>query len=284
MTATNTTGHALTMDARHRYTCDCPLCDGKVYRSVTTILNKAVPKDLSWWGMTTGAAGARQLVERGYDLADMTTEEVVDALKAEKLTVRDTMGAAADRGTAVHKALEDYATNQTIPRVADFPEAQRGYVRGLAKFFLTYSPTLLATEVQVVSVEHSYAGTFDLECLVAGRVEDDGKRTVFTPDPVASTFTLVDLKTSRWVYPTSHFAQLEAYEGARVENGRPATQARAVLWVNSEGSMRLVPSTFTFGDFLTLKQSAEVVGRGDREGAALKRVLRDEVLTTPPPT
>lgn len=275
MSATTTGGHTLMMDARHRYTCSCPLCDGKVYRSVTTILNKAVPKDLSWWGMTTGAQGARELVARGYDLAGMSDTELADALKAEKLTVRDTMGAAADRGTAVHKALEDYATEGTVPNVAEFPEAQRGYVRGLAKFFLTYSPVLLATEVQVLSVEHSFAGTFDLEALVAGRVEENAKgRVVFTPDPDAQTFTLVDLKTSKWVYPASHFAQLEGYEAARVENGRPPTDARAVLWVTAEGHMELVPSTFTAADFLALKASAEVVERGDREGGVLRRAAR----------
>lgn len=266
--------HVLSMDPRHRYTCSCGSCNGKVYRSVTTILGKAVPKDLSWWGMTIGADGARELARRGYDITSMSGTAVVDAIKAEKLTVRDQMSRAADRGTAVHKALEDYATHGTVPMADDFPDSQRGYVRGLAKFFTTYNPELLATEVQVVSVKHEYAGTFDLEARIAGRVEQGKGRMVFTPDPEASTFTLVDLKTSKWVYPASHFAQLEAYEAARVENGRPPTDARAVLWVTTDGYMELVPSTFTVEDFLALRVSAEVVERGDREGRVLRRSVK----------
>jgi len=249
-------------------------CVGKVYRSVTTILGKSVPKDLSWWGMTTGAKAVTTLIDRGYEVGEMDETAVVDAIKAEKLTVRDSMGNAAERGTSVHKALEDYGNDGTLPNLADFPESSRGYVKGLARFFQIFQPEIVASEVQVVSVEHEYAGTYDFEAKLAGKVVQDKGVSHFTPDPDASTFTLGDLKTSRWVYPTSHFAQLEAYEGARVENGREPTEARAVLHVTATGGMALVPSTFTFDDFLVLKRSAEVVDRGDKEGRALRKVAK----------
>jgi hypothetical protein len=97
-----------------------------------------------------------------------------------------------------------------------------------------------------MSVKHGYAGTFDLLCNIAGRSY------------------LVDLKTSKWIYPSQHFTQLEAYEGARLEMGEPPTDVRAVLWVNAAGGMELVESTATFEDFLALKASADVLGRLDK--------------------
>lgn len=270
MAASSTSGHELKMDRWHRYECiseDHPQCAGVVYRSVTTILGRAVPKDLSWWGMTIGAEAVQTLLERDYDIAAMSPVEVVDAIKAEKLTVRDRMGQAATRGTSIHQALEDYGTTGKLPTLTDFPASDRGYVRGLARFFMEYQPEIVASEVQVVSVEHEFAGTYDFEANIHGKVTG----TTFTPDPAASTFTLGDLKTSRFIYPTSHFPQIEAYEYARIENGRTPTDVRAVLHVTATGGMSLVPSTFTFEDFLILKASSEVVRRGDSEGAKLKR-------------
>ena len=283
-------GHTLEMDARHRYQCvnvehKGQPCEGVIFKSVTTILGKAVPKNLAWYGQTRGVAGVKGLLRipkydvkamkpgeiaracedegistvRGaphsypakltrilkYDISTMTPDAITDALKHEHLTVNDHRDQAAARGTGIHKALEDYAAQGIVPAASTFPERDRGYVRGLAKFITTYKPEFDATEVRVLSVEHAYAGTFDLLARIEGRSY------------------LIDLKTSRWIYPASHFPQLEAYEGARVEAGDDATDVRAVLWVNAEGDMALVESTASFDDFLALKASAEVIGRLD---------------------
>jgi hypothetical protein len=242
--------HTLTMDSKHRYTCACAGCNGKVYRSVTTILGQSVPKDFgvaAWYGQTIGVAGTLTLLERDFNLKGLDPQHVVKLLTTNRLTVNHTKQKAADRGTAVHAALEAYATEGTIPTPSHFPEADRGYVRGLAKFITEHKPEFVASEVQVLSTEHSYAGTFDLLAWITF----NGERR----------FSLLDLKTSKWVYPTSHFPQLEAYEGARVEAGETPTDLRAVLWITAEGRMEVVPSTATFDDFLALRRSAEVLQR-----------------------
>lgn len=284
--------HTLEMDARHRYKCvnsehKGQPCEGVIFESVTTILSKAVPKNLAWHGQTRGVIGvkgltripkynvqhmkpgeiAAALVDEGilpvcepvtpaarvklstipkYDIAKMSPDAITAALKRERMTVNDHRDEAAAGGTAVHKALEDYAEKGIIPNASSVPESKRGSIRGLAKFIVEYRPEFLATEVKVLSVAHRYAGTFDLLARI------DGKRY------------LIDLKTSKWVYPSSHFPQLEAYEGARLEAGEEPTDVRAVLWVNSDGDMQLVPSTASFDDFLALRASAEVIGRLDR--------------------
>lgn len=278
--STTRDGHVLERDRYHRYKCVAPdhagaPCDGVVFRSVTTILGKAVPKGgLDWHGQNIGIQGCHTLASSGYDLTAHTPWEIGQEFKTRKLTVRDHMMRAADRGTAVHKGLEDYFDHGRMPVLADYPREHHGFVRGLAKFFTTYRPELVASEVQVLSVEHGFAGTFDLEAHIQARVEDVKGRLLLVPDTSSRLFILGDLKTSKYVYPTSHFAQLEAYEHARVENGRQPTEARAVLHVTADGFMQLVPSDFSFDDFLRLKASAEVVERGDRLGEALKREQR----------
>lgn len=307
--------HILEMDSRHRYWCVNPEhkgqpCDGVIFRSVTTILNKAVPKDLSWHGQTRGVIGVKGLlripkynvramkpseivsasrdegfIESGhaaspahrvklsavpkYNIAKMRPDEITDALKRERLTVNDHRDEAAVGGTAVHKALEDYINRGTIPSVMDVPEAKRASMRGLARFIMEYRPEFVASEVRVLSIEHAFAGTFDFLARIRMRIalERVGRteRVILAPDPtVEPMFVLGDMKNSKWVYPTSHFPQLEAYEGARLEAGDTPTDVRAVLWVNGDGDMEFVPSTSSFADFLALKASAEVIQRLDK--------------------
>lgn len=269
--------HVLEMSPDHKYRCACPDCEGKVYSSVTTILGKAVPKDLSWWGMMIGAAGVRKLLKLGRDVATMSDEAVIGALKDQSLTVNHVRDARAAGGTALHDALEAYATDGTIPLAGNFPEHERGRVRGLAAFITTYEPEFLKVEQRVVSPTHAYAGTYDFVAIIKAELvsETRGKGRwarevlVFRPSTTAVLLILGDLKTSKWVYPASHFAQIEAYEAARVEAGEDPTEARAVLHVTKDGGMELVPATFReedgtlrlarFDDFLPLLQSSRAI-------------------------
>lgn len=257
--------HTLQMDSRHRYRCVTPdhvtePCHGVVFQSVTTILGNSVPKNLAWHGQTRGVIGVKGLMRKQYDVARMSVPDITDALKREKLTVNHHRDEAAGGGTIVHKALEDYAEKGALPIASAVPENKRGSIQGLAKFIVEYRPEIVAAEVRTLSVKHGYAGTFDLLCRIRARRED-GK---LVADPNAEPlFVLADLKTSKWVYPASHFPQLEAYEGARVEMGEPPTDVRAVIWTNPDGDMQLVPSSASFEDFLALKASADVIKRLD---------------------
>ncbi|MDR5730557.1 MAG: hypothetical protein RB191_24375 [Terriglobia bacterium] len=303
--------HVLEMDHNHRYRCVAPEhttepCHGVIFSSVTTILGKAVPKDLSWHGQTRGVIGVKGLlripkydvqqmnpgeIKRAceienihadaitarkrlatilrYDINTMSSFEITEALKREKLTVNDHRDQAAAGGTVVHKALEDYINLGTLPNAGAVPENKRASIQGLAKFILEFRPEFVASEVRTLSVKHGYAGTFDFLAHIHGELHEVPKRgggsyVKLRPNPAAKLFILGDMKNSKWVYPTSHFPQLEAYEGARLEIGEPPTDVRAVLWLNADGDMELVPSTASFDDFLALKASADVLGRLDK--------------------
>lgn len=206
-----------------------------------------------------------------YDIAQMRPDEITDALKREHLTVNDHMRDAAEGGTAVHKALENYAEKGALPVASAVHESKRGSMAGLAKFIVEYRPEIVASEVRTLSVKHGYAGTFDLLCRIRARQEDGKLIADQGAEPLS---VLIDLKTSRWVYPASHFPQLAAYRQAWIEMGNDAPDCEAVLWTNPDGDMDLVNSTATFDDFLALKSSAEVIKRLDNSWKRPRKARR----------
>jgi hypothetical protein len=212
--------------------------------SVTQILDCLHKPALVWWGMTTGVEGVVALIQnRAIEFESATPEEIVAALTANKLTVNHIRDKAGTRGAGVHQALEDYMRSQKLPTLADYPEAERGYVRALASFLFEHRPEPLAIEHTVGSVTHGYAGRYDLRCRIGGRVG------------------LLDAKTSKRVYPESHFPQLEAYEAAAVECGADPTDFRAVLRLGADGKYELAESTATFEDFLGIKAAYDALAR-----------------------
>jgi hypothetical protein len=72
---------------------------------------------------------------------------------------------------------------------------------------------------------------------------------------------LVDLKTSKSVYPTSHMAQLSGYELASVEMGFPATDAQFVLNTHPDGTYDFVPSWSQAEDFLAYLGALRAIRR-----------------------
>jgi len=104
-----------------------------------------------------------------------TKESITHLLTQEKLTIRHTLTKAGDRGTSVHDAFEDWAVNGTIPQPEIYPETERPYVLGLCKFLSALmfgkGSTLLAeidAEVMVGSLQHLYAGRYDMRCRWTG--------------------------------------------------------------------------------------------------------------------
>ena len=146
---------------------------------------------------------------------------------------------AADRGNAVHDALERLALDGTVPNPDDYPEEERGHVRGLLAWFLATRPEFRACEVMVGSRAHGFAGRYDLEVEYdADRLRQAGVERV---DEVGTILALVDLKTSSGVY-VEHVVQLEGYEVARREMGYPPSDGRFVLRTDADGGWELVRS------------------------------------------
>jgi hypothetical protein len=258
-------------EGRHVYRLD-----GRPVPGVSTIAKAGQD---SWgmasaWGYNLGRQGASTVLrehvagrpDRDDALAGWPSDDALkEELKERKLTPWSTRNKAAKRGSAVHDALEALAQHGEVPDPKRFPEAERGHVLSLVRWYLHYRPTFIATEVMVGSRTYSYAGRYDIRATIELRRFVEGQLPPELAPPAdgqlaldgqakTEALVLVDLKTSKGIYPTEHFPQLEGYEGASREMGFPASDARFVLNTKPDGSFKperdFVRSTATFDDFL----------------------------------
>ena len=245
------------------------LVDGQEVPSVTTVLGVLDKPGLPWWGMKvvvegvldlikreilSGAAGPHLVYQADWGFAPATVETVVYYLTAEKLTVNHVRDKASSRGLAVHDAFETWATTGNRPDPTIFPEEERGYVEGLIAFLDDVNPEPLAAEVMVGSVEHGFAGRYDVRLRITKECQVVFHRTPKKGPQYATLkpgVILGDLKTSKGVYD-SHSLQLEGYELASVECGYEPTVARGILHVGPEGTYELVRSKASAQDFLNV--------------------------------
>ena len=150
-------------DERHTYTLD-----GEILLGVSTIskIGDDAWGPASWWGWRVGYEGALEVARENPLRNFGSTEELREALKRRRLTPNAKRDKRGREGTWTHDALEALAQNGTISDLTKYPEKVRGHVRGLLRWYLDYRPEFVATEVQVVSVEHGFAGRYDLRAYV----------------------------------------------------------------------------------------------------------------------
>ena len=128
----------------------------------------------------------------------------------------DVLENAAERGTAIHFALELY--NEF--GVEEIDEEYRGYLEAYKSFLRTYHYQPIHNERQVVS-ELGYAGTVDCVAKVNGIV------------------TVVDYKTTSKLNPRKVGLQLAAYRQALKEEGID-TELGAVLQLKKDGKYKFL--------------------------------------------
>ena len=134
---------------------------------------------------------------------------------------------------------------------------------GLCKFLRDVNPEPVAAEVMVGSLEHGFAGRYDLRLRVPKECEVVFHRTPKRGPQYARLkpgVLLADLKTSKGVYATHHL-QLAAYEGGSLECGYEPTVAQGILHVSAEGEYEFVRSKAVLADFLAIKGAYDAVRR-----------------------
>jgi hypothetical protein len=70
---------------------------------------------------------------------------------------------------------------------------------------------------------------------------------------------LFDYKTSKGIYPDSHFPQLEAYEAAYQCMGGDPTDSRLLVRLDKEGDYEIAKSCATFDTFLGVKSAFDAM-------------------------
>lgn len=272
-----------TLDSRKQ--CGCAW---KEVPSVTTVLKCLDKPALPWWGMRIGLKGVLALIADGFLALDAegralvtvnatweyaTPENVEQLLKERKLTTNHVVEQASTRGISAHDAFEAWAAVGKLPDPSEHPPEEHGYLVALRAFCDDMGDAWETggVEVAVASVEHGFAGRYDLRgtitkdvTLVARGLTKDGKgalkkgpETTVVP---AGKKLLIDLKTSKSIYNT-HLLQLEAYEGASIECGYEPTDARAVLHVSEHGVYQFKRARATYEDFLAILHTYHALER-----------------------
>ena len=269
--------------------------------SVTTVLGVLEKPQLVWWGQGVGVEGTLELLKRklirhyqgaymiggefGSDgllgASEATRDGIVSLLTEHKLTVNHQRDKAADRGVNVHDALEQtfYTGDYPDPKHERWQEHERGYVRGIVEFLKAiegaYNVEDAQQELMVGSLEHQYAGRFDLVLTLSKPVEVVTKCYPKKPpkvEEIPAGRYLLDLKTSKRVYET-HYLQLEAYEAAAVECGYAPTDYRGVVHVTADGKYELaLNKDWTLDDFLTVRACYQTMHE-----RKIVQALRDEL-------
>lgn len=251
----------------------------------------------SAWGFRIGYEGAWDVAADEPFASDglpWSKEELRFRLKERGLTPWSKRDKAAERGNWVHDLLEALAQDNAIPDTSTLPEEVRGHVRSVLGWYVKYRPTFEATEVQIASRTHGFAGRYDIRCwidarklvpLLVGHDTVCAERVRALGSWGRPARCLVDLKTSKGVYPTTHFPQLAGYELASVEMGFPATDCQLVLNSRPDGSLAdLVASWAEGGDFVAYLGALRAIRRikaADPEEKR-KRLREDAILAALP--
>lgn len=223
-------------DKAHRYKIGKTKSDMGFVPSVSTILDKALPKHLSGWAERLGVEGTLAYLERTDPDHRPGANEVLEEMRAMGLRYWQRRDAAALKGTSIHKAFETLALGQR-PKLSGFPVAERPYISQIAAWWLDNEPVVHHAELMVCSWEHQYAGRMDL-LAETNRHEGIG---------------VYDLKTSKAVRDSHHF-QTAGYRLAVDESGYAQTTHGVVLRVGAEDH-EAVPSWATTDQFVALTKS-----------------------------
>ena len=113
--------------------------------------------------------------------------------------------AAGDRGSRVHRAIEDLVNKKTVKMDALYADSEGikkelsvdeyECIMSFVNWFNEVNPEVIASETTVFSDKYNYAGTIDLVCKIKGELY------------------IIDFKTSQYIWP-SHRIQVAAYKHA----------------------------------------------------------------------
>lgn len=190
----------------------------ETFWSVTTILGALAKPALKSWGERVVAEYA---VERRAEWLPLADADPAAAIRAIKGAPYQQASDAADRGTAVHAAIESLTLGRPVPDKWPITVADR--MEHFDRFVEEYQPEWLAAEATVYNRRRHYAGTLDGICRIGG-----------------ATYVL-DVKTSKGVYPDMAL-QLAAYRHAEfigapdgTEVPLPTTDGAVILHLRPDG-------------------------------------------------
>lgn len=199
--------------------------------SVTTVLNKVVPKpNLMRWYEAQGAEATLAL-ERAGSLAGIDPGGCIEVVRGLGYGAEDALRSSGRRGTAVHAIAERYWRDEELPNLGDYPQEWHGFIRALARFLMDHDvvPDEDGTERLVCHPELGYAGRLDARVSVNG-----------TPG------VLLDLKTNtRGTVYSDHHLQTIAYALGDERCGADPVTAILIVALGENGRYEVHPGVGT---------------------------------------
>lgn len=158
------------------------------------------------------------------------------------------LAAAAQRGKDVHRFVETFMESGDLLPFDAFPDTQRGYLQGVARFLWDRQPEAIAVERLVCHPEFNYAGRLDLIARIDG-----------VP-------TLLDFKSNTHgrVYKEAH-AQAHAYVIADERCGEPRVERVVLVGIAEDGTYREVPGADASKLWGSILDFYKTLARFDRE-------------------
>jgi hypothetical protein len=279
--------------ASHKYTLEGWADDDVVGISSAAKIGQALEAfDIgSRWGFRLGYEGAHEVIWGGDSVfVPEHPGELREAISEAGLAPWSKRDAAADRGTWVHDVLEALGQDNRVPQLSEFSAEVAGHVKSMLGWYVYYRPSFIALEVQVASKTYGLAGRYDVRCyidarklvpLFLGHETAMAARIMELAAAKKPARCLVDLKTSKDIYPTTHFPQLALYELASVEIGFPPTDCQLVLNTKEDGSAAKVGASWVEpGEVLSFIESYRAIKRITAADPAekLKRWQEEAVL------
>jgi hypothetical protein len=131
---------------------------GERFWSTTTVIGALNKPAIPAWAAKRAAEFAVDQSDNWLGLVRTGQKQAaVDLIKGAPWRERD---AAADIGTAVHKAVELYTLGQSMPDI--WPEDVAGHMVQFEKFLNAFTPEFFLSEASVYHRGHKWAGTLDL--------------------------------------------------------------------------------------------------------------------------
>jgi hypothetical protein len=209
--------------------------DGQKLVSISTVANVYDKPALPGWAAKVTVEGVSRLLDVFGPEALYSPERIRELLRDQGLDHDSVRDQAAERGTAAHDAFLHLLRDGKIPTLSEYPEEWRPYIQAGVRFVLDEEPEVIDCEQIVASVEHGFAGRYDLFARFPKREGRTGR---------------VDFKTvTEWKYGRprkdgscdllppypEHVSQTEGYEIAAVESGMEPSDFRGVVRLGPDG-------------------------------------------------
>jgi hypothetical protein len=222
--------------------------------SVSEIVGLFEKPALYRWHEDRGVRGAVR-AERLGELEGMPEEDWVRRVRMLGLGADAMRDESADRGQAIHTALQTLAAGGRVD-VDAFPSEWMPWLTGALRAWLVLQPQVIASELLVCHPEMRYAGRLDLYALI------DGKRT------------LLDYKTGKGrIWPEAHW-QTRGYAEALPFSGFEPPESILILGIDDEGGFEFEECDVQPDEWAGLVSVAKARKRVQERRAARRKVAR----------